>query len=628
MGIVFIFALESICEIMFIKQIKKKNTSNGKTFLQYQLTQAARLNGKSKHISILYLGSHKILEDEHNRKLAAAVMKSKINGQKHLYNELENKAPVELMKLCDQWYEKYLVKHRDSDEIIQSAYDPSARYEEVDINSIRVSHCREIGAEWLCYNTAKQLGVGNFLQKLGWKQGDVDLALISLISRAVLAASEHKTEHWLAGNSGLLELFGEEPPTVNRYQLYKMSTLLHQVKDRLTEFLYDKTTDMFSLQDKILIYDLTNTYFEGRKQGSNLARYGRSKEKRSDCKLVVLGAVVNQYGFLKASKIYQGNKADSNTLKEIIEQMGTSKGEKKTVVIDAGIATEKNLKWLREESIPYICVSRKKLKDYEAAVARGVTTIKDKRKNKIMLKIIGNEQTGEQWMYVKSKQKALKENSMQEKLQARFEEQLEEIKSAVQKKGGTKKLEKVWERIGRLKERNTRVHSRYDIKVVPREGKAIDITWKIKPAAVSPSEGVYFIRTNYDVKDEKKLWSIYNTIREVESVFRCLKTDLNLRPVFHQKDKYVEAHLSLGLIAYQLVAAIRHQLKQNNINHDWRNIVRIMNTQKIVTIEQRAKTKNISVRTCSQPIDEVSAIYKATGIASTPFKKRKFVVYH
>jgi len=107
-----------------------------------------------------------------------------------------------------------------------------------------------------------------------------------------------------------------------------------------------------------------------------------------------------------------------------------------------------------------------------------------------------------------------------------------------------------------------------------------------------------------------------------------LKTDLNLRPVYHQSDPNIEAHLSLGLIAYQIVATIRHQLKSNNINHDWSNIVRILNTQKAVTVTQQATTKAISIRTCTQPIKEVTEIYKANGVDTSPFKKRRYVVYH
>ena len=130
------------------------------------------------------------------------------------------------------------------------------------------------------------------------------------------------------------------------------------------------------------------------------------------------------------------------------------------------------------------------------------------------------------------------------------------------------------------------------------------------------------------MEQEEELWQIYNLIREVEATFRCLKTDLNLRPIYHQEDQYIEAHLNLGLIAYQLVACIRHQLKDKGINHSWSTIVRIMNTQKMVSVEQRAKNKTIKIRSATKPNDKVAQIYAATGVKHTPIKPRKFVVYH
>ncbi len=125
------------------------------------------------------------------------------------------------------------------------------------------------------------------------------------------------------------------------------------------------------------------------------------------------------------------------------------------------------------------------------------------------------------------------------------------------------------------------------------------------------------------------LWDIYNTIREVESTFRCLKTDLNLRPVYHQKDEHIESHLHLGLLAYQIVAPIRYMLKSKGLNYGWQNIVRIMNTQKSLSVKQKAKeNKEIIVKTCSSPCSEALEIYRSLNMSSMPFKTKKFVVPH
>jgi len=216
------------------------------------------------------------------------------------------------------------------------------------------------------------------------------------------------------------------------------------------------------------------------------------------------------------------------------------------------------------------------------------------------------------------------------KLRQRFEEDLNSIKASLSKKGGTKLINKVWERIGRAKQKHNRVSARYNLKVSEKQGKATNLTWIITENKIKDdkSKGVYFIRTNYEKTEEGTLWDIYNTIREVEATFRSLKTDLNLRPVHHQNDERIEAHLYLTMLAYQLVNTIRYMLKQKGVNHDWKNIVRIMSTQKIQTIKLPTDKKVMYIRKPSTPINEVRQIYEATNCKQTQPAVKKYVVYH
>ncbi|MFO7932603.1 MAG: transposase, partial [Bacteroidales bacterium] len=168
----------------------------------------------------------------------------------------------------------------------------------------------------------------------------------------------------------------------------------------------------------------------------------------------------------------------------------------------------------------------------------------------------------------------------------------------------------------------------YEIEVKQQKGITTEVTWKRKPipANSKPGEGVYFIRTSLPSKDEKLVWDIYNTIRQIEEAFRVLKTDLSLRPVHHKKAPHTIAHLFLGVIAYTVVHTIRHRLKNHSIHHDWRNIVRIMNTQKAGTITmKRADGKKLNVRVCIKPIPEVEKIYDMMDYKQMPFHRKKFV---
>ena len=155
----------------------------------------------------------------------------------------------------------------------------------------------------------------------------------------------------------------------------------------------------------------------------------------------------------------------------------------------------------------------------------------------------------------------------------------------------------------------------------------MNLTWTNITPKTKSGEGVYFVRTSLDKQQETTLWTIYNTLTEIEATFRVLKTDLSLRPIFHQKDENTEAHLFLGLLAYQLVATVRYQLKMHNINHDWRNIVRIMNTQKMVTSSMNTKDcKFITIKKSSKPNVQVQEIYQTLNYKQQPFFMKKSVV--
>jgi len=618
---------------MYIRETKKANTPNGKVFLQYQLAETYRVDGIVKQNLILYLGSHELLQDKNNRNIVAKLLEDKINNnQSNLFDDKSN-IPIELSQLADTFYAKYLHKQQaiaDKDKPVEKV--DNTEYEQVDLSSCKFMDCREIGAEWISFEMLKRLELKEFLLKKGWSINKVENAMISIISRAVAAYSENKTESWLRLNSGLLELFDRPTGSASRHDLYKSANDLYEIKPELEQYLYNKSISLFDIEDSVLIYDLTNTHFEGRKLNSKLAQFGRNKQKRYDCKQVVLAAVVNKYGFLKHSNIYEGNMSEPQTLLDIISTMSVDNGfEQRLIVIDAGIATEDNLKLLQEQNYHYVCVSRSKPgKGFTLDQSKEIT-VKDRLDNDIKLTFMdGVTSNQDRWINVQSSQKRLKESSMMERSMKKFEEEMSGVISSISKKGGTKRLEKVCERIGRIKERNRSVHKYYDIKVENKDNIVNSVSLvKLDKPATEQQNGEYYLRTNHTTATERDIWNIYNTIREVESTFRCLKSDLRLRPVYHQKDKNTEAHLHLGLLAYHIVAPIRHMLKSKGLNYDWRNIVRIMNSQKSCTMSVVNKDKKkIIIRSCTSPLQEVLEIYKATETSSIPYRQKKFVVTH
>ena len=505
-------------------------------------------------------------------------------------------------------------------------------WQTIDLNSLRNKDVREIGAEWLCYQAISQLRIDKFLKSKGWESEKTSLALTHMVSRAVYPASEYKTSSWIRENSAVCEITGYDVKKITKDRLYQISHALYAEKESLEQYLSRQTNELFDLQDKIILYDLTNTYFEGEKRHSRIARFGRSKEKRNDARLVVMALVINPEGFIKYSTIYEGNKADCKTLVDMIEKLRQATsltGKRALVVIDAGIATDDNLKLIQAKGYDYLCVSRSTVKNYTIEAGDSCVTITDKKKQKIELRKVKVNHNTDYYLHVKSESKCHKESAMNSRFKDRFDEGLIKIESSLHKKGGVKQLPKVHQRIGRLKQKYPSIHRFYQIDVESDDNNIVtSLTWSINPAT-DPDEnsGIYFLRTSLTGLDEALAWMIYNTIREIEYTFRVLKTDLDLRPIFHQNDDSTMAHLHLGLLAYWIVNTVRYQLKQKEITSNWREIVRVMNTQKCVTtVAQNNKDEIISIRRCSEPDPKAQQIYDALKYKHAPFVRKKSVV--
>jgi transposase len=608
---------------MFFKtSIKQKD--GGHEYTHYRLCESYREGRFIRNRTLLSLGDlESVLPPEKIPFLCKRINQVYLEGKTFIISSLRDD---KVEALCT----KYVGLLHEAQKI-EKAKKKAAGIEQVYIDRTTNSDIREVGGEWLCLQACRQLLLPEYFETFGWEKQDIALALTQIIARAVYPASEFKTSRWLKENSALCELTGVDPSAITKDKLYQMAHRLYDEKDGLERHFSNRTNDLFSLDDKIIIYDLTNTYFEGAMRESRIAKFGRSKEKRNDARQVVLAVVVNPEGFLKESQIFEGNMTDPESLQYILDKMKSHRGrsdKKQVVVMDAGIATNDNLKILKEESFDYICVSRGKLKEYRATSLSPVE-IRDKSNQLIEISQVEVDGESDSFYKVKSYSKGLKEASMENRFTRAFECGLSQAAEALKKKGGTKKLEKVWERIGRLKEKYPSVHRLYQIHVEPDERgiHATSISWERIEAKSESRHGEYFLRTSLSVHGEEITWLIYNTIREVESTFRCLKTDLNLRPVFHKTDEATMAHLHLGLLAYQLVSTIRYKLKQFGITHEWREIVRIMNTQKMVTTHMvNTDEECVSIRKCSLPESKVRIIYKVLGYDEKPFIRKKSVV--
>lgn len=610
---------------MYFKFSLRYNKEKRRSDAYYRLVESYRnAAGRVCHRTIVNIG---FIEDEYSAdqlNQTARLLTCRYEQKQPLFEPTDGKVAALVETL---W--KRIV---DDKRLDITLYSPGSR--QVDADSLRHSNVREIGSEWICHQTFDELGIGEVLAQAGFSEEQVQLATTQIISRAVYPASELKTTSWIKDNSAVGELTGYDTEKITKDKLYQSALRLYEVKDRLEQHLSHRTNELFDISDKIVLYDLTNTYFEGRYDHSKIARYGRSKEKRNDAKLVVLALVVNIYGFIKYSCIHEGNMADCSNLSLMIDKLSSrSNSLHPVVVMDAGIATEDNLAMIRAKGYHYLCVSRTKLKDYQAISSRTTVLMETKSKRHVQLKAVSGNNNTDYYLEVTSQDKYNTADGMRSQFEQRFEMELDKIAMSLQRKGGIKKTAKVHERIGRARERYPSVQYYYDIEAKLSEDKltVMEICWSKNEQLYAQKQatlGIYFLRTSLLLQDEVVIWNIYNTIREIESSFRTLKTDLDLRPVYHKSDSGAMAHLHLGILAYWLVNTIRCKLKAHGINSLWPEIVRIGNTQKIITTHGTNKAGvMIGVRKCSEPNEQLKNIQSILNIKHRPFTQRKSVVH-
>jgi len=503
---------------------------------------------------------------------------------------------------------------------------PQQTEELVDPSTIDMDDSRELGGGWLCKQAFEKIGLPETLADMGFDGYQTAMAMILIAAKMLHPSSELETERWLQTHTELPRLFEIDEQDITRYRLYQTAEKLYQHREELESLLYDLCSGLFSNDNHIVIYDLTNMYFEGMMKSSNRAMFGRSKEKRSDCGLIGLSLAIDSLGFFRHSQFYPVNISEPSTLADIISKLHGKlqlKNEKPVITMDAGIASDENLAMLKARGYDYVSVSRSKPKGY-IRQSRKVLSVQDNTGSTIEIEKVSLPGQDDTFLRVKSENKGKKEASIDEKLTQRFEQRLTYVRQGLDKPRRLKKITPVHKHIGRLKDQFSSVAKYYTINYVEdRENNLVkDITWTRNTEKQKPN-GEYFLRYSKKHFTEKDIWYVYNLAREVEASFRCLKNDLDIRPIFHQKDKYIEPLIWLGLLAYQVVNYIRLRLRDKNINYSWSKISTIMQAQQSATVSMNAKEgRKIYARVCSRPNKQTRQIYEALGWKTRPWVRK------
>lgn len=610
---------------MFIKKTLKTDPKNGKTYSAYHLVESVRTEKGPRQRTLLYMGSEIALsEGEH--KLLAQCIEGIIVGEQPLFPY-----PERVERLA-QTYASQVIRRlsnpKDNHEHSENE-DLEPEFISININSIEKSDPRSVGAEHLMLQMASQLELPKQLQKFGFSQTDSSIALASIIARAVYPDSERSTYAWLCTNSGLGELLDFDFEKSSLDKLYQISDKLLTHKDALESHLETVESQFHGYKSTIALYDLTNTYMEGQAKSNPKANHGVSKEKRNDCPLVTMGLVMNEHGFLNRTSILPGNASEPKTLEEMIKNLSIHQSLiKPTIILDAGIATQDNLAWLREKGYTYV-VSAKQ--DAPSMDLEGELVDVGDLNNLVKAALIKSENDSEEkWLYCESEAKAAVALEMKQSFRKRFEDELKKLSDGLSKPKGRKKYTKIIERIGRLKEKHKRISGCYEVNAVVSEdgATATAIQWRVIDEKMKDKlTGSYFLRTNLVNMGPKELWQLYNTLRGVKDAFRFMKSSLGLRPVCHQKEHRVDGHLWITIIAYHLIQNCLYQLNKQGLCHQWKTIRKIMMSRVRVTMQAKTEDGQILYyRSSTKAEGKQKEIYSALGISSQILKAHKTIL--
>jgi transposase len=603
---------------MFIRRTQTRNRASGEPYTTYRLVQTARVGATVKQSTLLNLGSHFDLPPDEWPALAQRIDEL-MHGQRPLLDATLSDAGQALA----QRYAAQLIALQPSSASITPAAaakaDPgeAGRYQEVDLDSLDFVRPRSVGVEHAALSAMRQCGLEDKLAELGLNRLQIAAAVGNIIGRMAHPGSELATHAWLQQHSALGELLGLDFEAMDLNRLYRASDALYKHREALQDHLFAQAQSIFGFGQTITLYDLTNTYFEGVAAGVSKAKRGHSKECRSDCPLVTLAMALDGSGFPRRSRVFAGNAGEPATLKDMLTGLNAPLGA--TVVMDAGIATEANLTWLRDQGYHYVVVSRLRERQFDPALA---TEVQSAGKATIKIQRVIDAQ-GHALLYCHSPAREQKDRAIDAAKATGFEAVLLKLQASLSKPRGTKDLAKIMERLGRAKQRYSRAAQHYLVEVTKDDTgtqvRAITWTKRIKPGTAAAHPGVYCLRTTLVALDNAALWRTYTMLTDLESVFRSLKTDLGLRPVFHQIDRRVEGHLFISVLAYHFVHTLRLQLKASGIDHSWETLRQTFTTQRRVTATlQRRDGRTVHVRKATRPEPLHQKINEILGHSPNP----------
>ena len=601
---------------------RRKNSPSGRVL---QLLESYRNpQGQPRHRVVVSLGDAPLAAEDW--KAVAATVAGQLYGQPPLL-------PAELSARGQQYVDsitRRVLREGRWLPLRPAVADPQAEsLDGVLVDQITHSQSAVLGPVLLAHHAWKELGLPAALSGLGFNPTQQALAAAAVINRLVEPLSEHALAAWLPGTA-LPDLLGEGILKGDSNRFYYVSDTLLAKQVELEAHFRGQQARHFHYPRTILLYDLTNTHFEGEARGNPKAKRGKNKQGRSDCPQVVVGMVYDEQGFELAHRTFAGNQSDSKSLLTMVESLRQAAGyaesaellpaAKMMVIVDAGVASAANLKLLAGAHFHYLVNdTRRGRKKWQAEFAQEEEFhVLPRREDRTEVKVRAVDLKGQARLVLcKSQGRRDKELAIRSAAETRFLAGLEKLHARLQK-GQLTDGAKAQRALGKLMTRAARVQRFYQVELKDPGNLRAGLAWQRKDEARTQDEqllGCYVLRTDRSELSAEQLWEIYVLLSRAEDGFAALKGDLGLRPNHHQLEGRVDAHIFVTVLAYQLLRFITYSLEQKGDHRDWPTLRRVLQTHCYATLS--IPTRNgtvVHVRRPGTPEGCHQQIYEKFGI--------------
>jgi transposase len=492
---------------------------------------------------------------------------------------------------------------------------------------------REAGPVHVGLQLWRRLRLDAILAGLGLPEATCRLICAMVLNRLIAPASEHAMPDWIR-RTALADLLGADLDRVDAQSLYRTLDKLHPHRAAIETALAASERTLFNLEPTIFLYDLTSTYFEGQALANPKARRGYSRDKRPDCKQVVVGLVVGREGFPIAHEIFAGNTQDRTTLARMLDLLAARVGlaEGATVVVDRGMAFAENIAEITARKLHYVVAARQSERDrwlaefeddggFEPVLRQPSPNNPGQRKTRVEVKLVCR--AGSTHVLCRSDGRIEKDRAIRAKHEARLLADLAKLSARIDKAKLVDAV-KIGEAVGRLKERYPRV-ARYHAIAYDAEAQTLTIARKEEAhARAERLDGCYLLKSDRTDLSAEDAWRIYSLLTRAEAAFRDMKSPLAERPIFHHKERRVETHIFLCVLAFHLLVAIEHMLRAKGVHSSWASVRDRLRTHQVSTIVLPTTAgATLRIRRASTPEPEHLEIYRLLDLTTQVIAPRR-----